>query len=161
MNSNINLLSKLKVKNHKTRWSSVLGNDKIPDSGVTEIKFKIDKVDESGGYQFGFADTDFTQKNSTYIGELKNGYSYQLKGGCPGKWHNSWHENYGCSPENNDILGCELDRNLGTIWFWTYWGKEVIDHGIAFNSEKLKKLELFPAVSLEGTSEVEIINCSH
>ncbi|TDH72787.1 uncharacterized protein CCR75_008296 [Bremia lactucae] len=111
----------------------------------------------AGVVQLGWADSTLEANSATGDGVGDHERSWAYDGARRVKWNGGKDEEYGSddSWSKNDVIGCLLDLNEGTVAFT----RNGVDLGVAFRNVKHMSSDrgLFPAISVEQT-EIMLIN---
>lgn len=112
-----------------------------------------------GVIQIGWADGTFAANSETGDGVGDHVRSWSYDGNRQLKWTNGQEREYGTPWEKNDVIGCMLDLDEGTIAFSKNGeAMEVAFDGIkCVDTENLKQRGFFPAISVEQT-EILLVN---
>ncbi|KAL4151606.1 hypothetical protein PRNP1_008548 [Phytophthora ramorum] len=111
----------------------------------------------AGVVQLGWADSTFLANSETGDGVGDHERSWAYDGARQVKWNGGKDEEYaaGDSWNKNDVIGCLLDLDEGTVSFT----RNGIDLGVAFRNVKHTSSDqgFFPAISVEQT-EILLVN---
>ncbi|KAE9344761.1 hypothetical protein PF008_g9075 [Phytophthora fragariae] len=111
----------------------------------------------TGVVQIGWADSTFEANSETGDGVGDHERSWAYDGARKVKWNGGKDEGYatGESWSKNDVIGCMLDLDEGTVAFT----RNGVDLGVAFRNVKHTSSDqgFFPAISVEQT-EILLVN---
>ncbi|KAE8884109.1 hypothetical protein PF005_g4958 [Phytophthora fragariae] len=111
----------------------------------------------TGVVQIGWADSTFEANSETGDGVGDHERSWAYDGARKVKWNGGKDERYatGESWSKNDVIGCMLDLDEGTVAFT----RNGVDLGVAFRNVKHTSSDqgFFPAISVEQT-EILLVN---
>ncbi|KAF1322680.1 hypothetical protein FI667_g11101, partial [Globisporangium splendens] len=142
------------------RGQSNFGTATVFGSCITSGKWYYEvRLITDGVIQIGWADGTFAANSETGDGVGDHVRSWAYDGNRQVKWTNGQESEYGMPWEKNDVIGCMLDLDEGTISFSKNGeAMEAAFDGIkCLDTDNLKQKGFFPAISVEQT-EILLVN---